>query len=151
MPTLSPGFYLSHVRSASKELWPGPPLCVSYEVSGPRYRDSWALRHRVRDLIERGTIAVSPPGSQNTGTNPLPAYAVGPSKTYSKCDFNRRILYGSVKTYWPSKDPISSSFHEKTCPYGCTRGLFSLKLIHSPSGPAPTGPQSLILNMACLT
>lgn len=39
----------------------------------------WALRHKIQDLIENGTIPVSPPVSQNIDTNPLPTHAVEPS------------------------------------------------------------------------
>lgn len=49
------------------------------DTPGHDTEDCEALRHKVQDLTENGTIAVSSPVSQNIETNPLPTHGAGPS------------------------------------------------------------------------
>lgn len=118
----------------------------------PRHdtEDCWALRHKVHDLIENGTIAVSTPISQNIKTNPVPTHATGPSN----------LVVNMI-----SMDKFSSDPSQLIGPLGPLVRVHLMKDLtplvapvnYSPSnplvigGPNPTSRQSLSQIMAHLT
>lgn len=50
-------------------------------MNSPRHdtNNYWALRCKVQVLIDKRTVVIATPFTQNIATNPLPSNAVGPS------------------------------------------------------------------------